>query len=168
MNFRRLLLPLLVLILLTGGIGYWILTSQPPSLTEASPNTTKPAQVGTNQDKTRKLLIGVWRNESKAKRTMTLNQDGTGTILAELSGLQATLVGPQLRFDIRWSLKDGSLTKHVLGGEPADKVNFILNTKGNTAKERILQLTEENLLLLGKDGKTKLDWRRVATQSRKP
>lgn len=92
---------------------------------------------------------------------MTLNDDGTGTMLVELSGLQATLLASKLRFDMRWSLVEKILQKQTVGGEPSEKVNLILNTMGNTADDTILELTDDRLLLLDKDGKTKYDWKRV-------
>jgi hypothetical protein len=38
---------------------------------------------------------------------------------------------------------------------------MILKTMGDTVDEEILELTEDRLLLLDQDGKTKYDWRRV-------
>jgi hypothetical protein len=92
---------------------------------------------------------------------MTLNPDGTATMLVELNGMQAMLFASKLRFDMKWSLKDRTLTKTTVSEEPADKVNLILNTMGNTSDEAILEVNEEHLLLLDKDGKTKYDWTRV-------
>ncbi len=53
------------------------------------------------------------------------------------------------------------LTKKTVGGEPAEKVNLILNTMGDTADDTLLEVTDDRLLLLDKDGTTKYDWRRV-------
>jgi hypothetical protein len=36
----------------------------------------------------------------------------------------------------------------------------VLNTMGNTAEDTILEMTEDRLLLLDKNGKTKYDWKR--------
>ena len=38
---------------------------------------------------------------------------------------------------------------------------MILSTMGDHVDEPILELTEDHLLLLDKDGKTKYDWKRV-------
>ena len=62
---------------------------------------------------------------------------------------------------MNWSLDGRTLTKKTVGGEPADKVNLILNTMGDTAADTILEVTADRLLLLDKDGETKYDWRRV-------
>lgn len=91
---------------------------------------------------------------------MTLKPDGTGTMLVELSGISASLVGSRLRFDMTWSLQDGHLKKHCIGGEPAGQVQLLLKAMGDRIDESILELTHDRLLLLDKDGQTKYDWRR--------
>lgn len=165
MNRKRLILCFLALVLLAGGIAYWRLTSPPTSQNDAvvmPPASRKSdTEVETEEDKARRMLLGVWQDEYKGKRTMTLNEDGTGTMLVELSGLQATLFAAKLRFDMKWSLEGKTLTKKTVGGDPADKVNLILNTMGNTAEDTILESADDRLLLLDKDGTTKYDWRRV-------
>lgn len=157
----------LLLVLLAGGVAYWKLTTPPPSPSDGVADATLPAKSTDNtkpeseEDKCRRMLLGVWQDDYKGKRTMTLNEDGSGTMLVELSGLQAVLVASKLRFDMKWSLDGKKLTKKTVGGEPADKVNAILKTMGNTAEDTLLELTDDRLLLLDKDGKTKYDWRRV-------
>jgi hypothetical protein len=99
---------------------------------------------------------------------MTLNEDGSGTMLVELSGVQAFLVASKLRFDMKWTLDAKKLIKKTVAGEPADKVNMILNTMGNTAEDTLLELSEDRLLLLDKDGKTKYDWKRAKMDASRP
>lgn len=123
-------------------------------------------QAESAEDKARRQLLGVWQDHYQGKRTMTLKEDGTGTMLVELSGLKAALFASKLRFDMKWSLDGKKFTKKTVGGEPADKVNMILNTMGNTAEDTILEVTEDRLLLLDKDGKTKYDWGKVKEENR--
>lgn len=159
MNHKRFICGILALVLVAAGSAYWKLTSPPPSQTNAVPLANPKG--GAAQEKARRRLLGIWQDDYKGKRTMTLNEDGTGTMLVQLSGLQATLVAPKLRFDMRWSLEGKTLTKKTVAGDPADKVNLILNTMGNTAEDTILESTDDRLLLLDKDGMTRYDWRRV-------
>ena len=91
---------------------------------------------------------------------MTLKPDGTGTMLVELSGISASLVGSRLRFDLVWSVEAGHLKKHCVGGEPANQVQLLLKAMGDRIDERILELSRDRLLLLDKDGQRKYDWRR--------
>ena len=94
------------------------------------------------------MLLGVWQDDYQGKRTMTLNEDGSATMFVELSGAQAFLFAAELRFDMTWSLDGKNLTKKTVGGEPADKVNLILNTMGDTADDTLLEVTDDRLLLL--------------------
>lgn len=108
----------------------------------------------------RQLIVGTWMNGDQAKQTMTLCEDGTGIIIAKLSGLKA-LFASRLEFDIAWSIEAGQLKKRTTGGRPAKRVKVILETKGDHAEEPILELTKDRLRLLDADGKTKHEWRRV-------
>jgi len=109
----------------------------------------------------RRLVVGTWQDEYQGKRTMTLLDDGTGKMVVELDGLKAKLFAPRLEFDMVWSVEQGRLKKRTVKGEPAVAVQLILKTMGDRVDEPILELTQDRLLLLDKDGKTKYDWRRV-------
>ena len=109
----------------------------------------------------RRLVVGTWQDEYQGKRTMTLLEDGTGRMVVELDGLKAKLFAPRLEFDMVWSVDKGRLKKRTVKGEPAVAVQLILKTLGDQVDEPILELTQDRLLLLDKDGKTKYDWRRV-------
>jgi len=153
-----------ILFLLLVAMGYWWLTSSSPSQRQtsiAAVSTLPTPMAGSEEDKTRQTLLGVWQDDYQGKRTMSLNADGTGTMQVELKGVTAALYASQLRFDMTWSLEGKKLTKKTIGGEPAAKVNLILNTMGDTAVDTILEITDDRLLLLDKDGKTQYDWRRV-------
>jgi len=167
MRHQRTVLCFLALALLGGGVAYWWLTNDPPVAGDGLARDRPPTHpVELEVDQTRRRLLGVWQDHYRGKRTMTLNDDGTGTMLVELSGVQATLFAPQLRFDMRWSLDGKVLRKRTVSGEPSDKVNLILNTMGNTAEDTILELTDDRLLLLDQDGKTKYDWKRIGPGKR--
>lgn len=125
-------------------------SESPVSESEASPD-----------DHLRRLLIGTWEDDYQGKRTMTLQEGGTGTMIVELSGWRATLSAPRLRFDLVWSVEGGHLKKRTIGGEPETQVQMILKTMGDRVDEPILELTEMHLDLLDGDGKTKYHWSRV-------
>jgi hypothetical protein len=109
----------------------------------------------------RRLAVGTWQDEYQGKRTMTLQEDGTGRMVVELDGFKAKLFAPRLEFDMVWSVDKGRLKKRTVKGEPAVTVQLILKTMGDQVDEPILELTQDRLLLLDKDGKTKYDWRRM-------
>ncbi len=135
-----------------------VLNNRYRALIDASDQGTKAADP---DERFRRLVLGTWEDRYEGKRAMTLKEDGTGTMLVELSGLTATLFADHLRFDMKWTAKNSHLRKQTIGGEPAGKVQAILKMMGDRVDEPILELTEDRLLLLDKDGKTKYDWRRV-------
>jgi len=118
-------------------------------------------QTDVQDQQSRRLVVGTWQDEYQGKRTMTLQEDGTGKMVVELDGLKAKLFAPRLEFEMVWSVEKGRLKKRTLQGEPAVAVQLILKTMGDRVDEPILELTQDRLLLLDKDGKTKYDWRRV-------
>jgi tryptophan-rich sensory protein len=167
-----LLVPYLAWVTFAAALNYsiWQLNTEPHQLANAgTPGTTPSSPLGesafgnvvSRDDGFRELVVGTWQDEYQGKRTLTLRKDGTGTMVVELSGLQAALVAPRLTFNMEWSIADGRLEKRSIDGEPAAQVSMILATMGDTVNEKILELTEEGMLLLDQDGKTEYDWRRV-------
>lgn len=128
-----------------------------PETAAANPTVSAPR----DDEDLRAKVVGTWQDEYEGKRTMTLRDDGTGTMVVELSGLKAAIVAPRLTFQMEWSVAQGRLKKRSLGGEPAVQVNMILKTLGDTVEEKILEVTEDRLLLLDPDGKTQYDWKRT-------
>jgi hypothetical protein len=129
-----------------------------------SATVKKPADKASSAERdeqSRRLIVGVWQDNYQGKRTMTLKDDGTGTMVVELSGLQATLFASRLEFDLAWSVDNGRFKERTTGGKPYLRVQAILKTMGDRVDQPILELTDDRLLLLDKDGKTKYDWRRV-------
>jgi len=134
-------------------------TETSPRVGPASAPASKPAS--DNDARFRKLVLGTWADEYKGKRTMTIREDGTATMIVELDGLTALMFASKMRFDMVWSIEEGRLKKRTIGGEPAGRVRLILATMGDRVNEPILELTAKRLLLLDADGKTKYDWRRI-------
>jgi hypothetical protein len=109
----------------------------------------------------RRRVVGTWEDEYQGKRTMTLKENGTGTMRVELEGLRAALFARQLQFEMEWSVEQGRLKKRTLRGTPAVQVQAILRAMGDRVEQRILELSEDRLLLLDEDGKTRYDWQRL-------
>ena len=150
---KRIVLILLVVGMAGALAGWWFHPAEPPP--------QEPAPSASDGDaRLRKLVVGTWADEYKGKRTMTVHQDGTATMVVELEGSNA-LLGSRLRFEMEWSIEAGRLKKRTVGGEPSGRVNLILKAMGDRVDESILELTEQRLLLLDGDGRTRYDWRRV-------
>jgi hypothetical protein len=122
------------------------------------PSASAPADA---DGRYRRMVVGTWEDEYQGKRKMTLDADGTGTMIVELTGWRAALSAERLTFHMKWSIENGHLKKQTVGGEPEVQVRMILSTMGDRVDEPILELTDERLLLLDADGKTKYDWQRV-------
>ena len=151
-RWQLLVLAVVVLIGCVVGVVFWSRS--------ASENQIASQPIDADA-RSRKLVLGTWEDQYQGKRTMTLNEDGTGTMIVELSGWRAALSAAQLKFNMKWSVDGGHLKKQTISGEPETQVKMILSTMGDHVDEPILELTEDRLLLLDKDGKTKYDWKRV-------
>ena len=128
-------------------------TQKPPEARGAAPDD--------RDARYRDLALGTWQDEYKGKRTMRLREDGTGSMVVELSGLSASLFASRLEFDMVWSIQDGRMQKRTVGGRPEGKVKAILAMMGDRVDEPILELSSQRLLLLDADGTTRYDWRRM-------
>lgn len=107
------------------------------------------------------ILPGSWTSYFQGQRKLKMNADGTGTMVAHPEGIAATLLAPELKFDIRWSVDDGQLNFETLGGEPLDKVNVIVRMYGRKRTHKILAAGQDQITLLDEDGVTKYVWKRV-------
>jgi len=116
---------------------------------------------GPSDDELRRAIVGTWEDDHQGHRTLVLREDGTGTMVVELSGLKAQLFASRLEFVMQWSVSGGRFQERCVGGQPATQVNLILKSVGDRADQPILELTGERLLLLDKDGTTRYDWRRM-------
>jgi hypothetical protein len=106
-------------------------------------------------------MLGTWEDDYKGHRTLTLDADGTGTMVVELDGLSATLFAKKLTFQEEWSVSDGKVTMKATGGEPAGKVRLVLSFHGDTSIQRIVEVTEERMVLVEEPSETRFEWRRV-------
>lgn len=138
-------------------------TASVPDEAKAPAASGEAAEAGPgNRDaEYRSLAVGTWQDDYRGKRTMHLLEDGTGTMIVELSGLTAALFASRLEFDMVWSIEDGRMKKQTVSGRPAAKVKAILTMMGDRVDEPILESTGARLVLLDADGKTRYDWRRV-------
>jgi|GEM_PF-868863 len=132
---------------------------------DGSSNSAEPSGAHDADSRCRAKVVGEWEDDYQGKRHLTVNEDGSGTMVVELEGIGKKLFAARLSFDMEWSVADGRVTMKTLGGEPQSKVQMVLKLYGNEAEYKILELTDERMLLLDADGKTKYDWRRPAAKA---
>ena len=106
-------------------------------------------------------MLETWEDDYKGHRTLTLNADGTGTMVVELDGLAATLFAETLTFREEWTVADGKVTMKATGGEPAGKVQLLLSLYGDSSTQRIIEVTSERMILFEESSETRFEWRRV-------
>src|SRR5436190_5994851 len=128
--------------------------------TENSAETPDPSGARDSDSRSRAKVVGEWEDDYQGKRHLSVNEDGTGTMVVDLDGIGKRLFAARLSFDLDWSVADGRIVMKTLGGEPKSKVQLVLKLYGSEADYKILELTDERMLLLDADGKTKYDWRR--------
>lgn len=129
---------------------------------ENSSNSDEPSGAQDANTRCRTKVVGEWEDDYQGKRHLTVNENGSGTMVVELDGIGKKLFAATLSFDLEWSVDDGRIVMKTLGGEPKSKVQMVLKLYGSEAEYKILELTNERMLLLDGDGKTKYDWRRPA------
>jgi hypothetical protein len=129
---------------------------------EAGSNTDAESGSPTADERLRQAILGKWDDEYRGKRHLTVREDGSGTMIVEPDGIGRRLFAAELRFELEWRLEDGRVTMKMTSGEPKSKVQMILKLYGREADYGILSLTDDQMLLLDPDGKTRYDWRRPA------
>jgi hypothetical protein len=160
LGWRRMAVLELLLLLAGFGLYRWWNAPPAPDVPEGVSGDRASSTGSSADERLRDLALGTWEDDFHGKRTMTLRKDGIGTMVVELRGIEATLFASKLTFEMVWSVHDGRMKKRTTGGEPAGRVKLILKMMGDRVDEPILELTEDRLVLLDKDGKTKYNWRR--------
>lgn len=157
---RSIVWTLLVLEIVVGT-----LLVRRPQLVESTAITSKPDKpVETEPESSafRQQLIGTWRDNYRAQRTLTLREDGTGTMHCVLQGMHR-LFASELTFQEAWELDGDQLTMRVTGGVPEDKVAFVLRLKGDVTHQKILSVTENELHVYDAGEKVEFHWQRVTS-----
>ncbi len=160
---------LAVVLGLMAAAGLWLHVSQTPLGQERAPTlavnpsvqVAPPGNGSPADERFRQGVLGTWQDFYHGKRTLAIRPDGTATMLVELSGWKARLFTPRLRLEMVWAVEDGKLKRRTVGGEPADKVEYVNRRAGDRCAETILQLTADRMLLLDQNGQQQYDWRRV-------
>lgn len=117
---------------------------------EAAPEVMAPEQ----------RVLGVWRDFYRGERTLTLNSDGSGTMVVKLGGVAKKLFAETLQFDLVWQFEEGRLVMSTVDGRPASKFELIRKLYGDRADYDVLELTADQMRLRDFGGKTEYDWRR--------
>jgi hypothetical protein len=107
------------------------------------------------------LIVGTWQDDYQGRRTLTVRPDGTATMLVEFDGWKARMFTRRLRIETTWTIEEGRFNRQTVGGEPADKVEFVKKRVGDRASDKIVKVTAERMVLVDQDDETRYNWRRV-------
>lgn len=119
------------------------------------------AAVAASDAELKAQMPGTWEDDYKGHRTLTLNEDGSGTMVVELDGFAATIFAKKLTFQEEWSVENGRVTMTATGGEPAVKVRLVLSIHGDSSTQRIVEVTDDRMILVEEPSGTRFEWMRV-------
>ncbi len=118
-----------------------------------------------NTEQVKQLVTGFWRSKYYGIRHLVIREDGTATIYYQPNMLAQFVMGGQLTIHYDWEY-DREKTQVVFKateGYPQKSYEYVLNKWGANQRQTVLEATDQNLLLLDGDEKTKHDWRRIET-----
>ncbi len=135
------------------------LASISPAVEEAATElpTETPAPLTVQQ-----RMLGVWEDDYQGHRILTLEDDGTGSMVVELSGAAASLFADRLSFNQEWVFDEDQqlVTMTAIDGEPATKVNLVLRIYGREATYKVEEVTDKLLILIDQADQKRYEWRR--------
>jgi hypothetical protein len=158
----------LILLLFAAAVGAAVASWLPtpgeeqavPAAIKAKARQASAAPVN-GDDGYRRAVLGVWQDDYQGARTLVVRPDGTATMTIEFDGWKARMFTPRLRIETIWHIENGQFERQTVGGQPADKVEFVKRRVGDRASDRIVEVTGERMVLVDQDGETRYDWRRV-------
>lgn len=131
--------------------------SQPPPVAIPSPQNSPeaskvaPPSIATAPEQPEESLVdrlqGSWKLERYGERVLTVCDDGTASADVRLNMLGALLYGDRLQLELDWSLEEGVMTQTIRTGTPAEAVGRLINDWGDTKEYRIVEVTDEQLVL---------------------
>lgn len=83
---------------------------------------------------------------------MTLNADGTATMVLDLDFAGRLLYGKRLEFDMKWSLENGVVTIDILEGRPAAASKSATGTWGSRYEYLLDRVEEDAVEMRSSDG----------------
>lgn len=168
---RRLRLPLFGLVIAPIPLIFLLSANsdQPPSrlnLASISPAVEEAATELPTETPVpltvQQRMLGVWEDDYQGHRILTLEDDGTGSMVVELSGAAASLFADRLSFNQEWVFDEDQelVTMTAIDGEPATKVNLVLRIYGREATYKVEEVTDKLLVLIDQADQKRYEWRR--------
>ncbi|VAX40274.1 hypothetical protein MNBD_PLANCTO02-1921 [hydrothermal vent metagenome] len=110
----------------------------------------------------RKKSVGTWEKEESGKRTLTIKENGTATLIYLPSGVNRFLLGEKVIVKIKWIIQKGKVKFRSHSGLPEKSFNIITATHGREKIRKILEISDKHFMLYDEKEKEKSKWTRVA------
>ena len=130
---------------------------------EAVTDESSGENAASSDERLQELILGTWQQSYYGKRLLTVLPDGKATMVIRPDSVWAFAFGQQIDLDMFWKIEDGRIDYGYKSGTPKDKVKLAAKTWGDHWDEKILELTDTRLVLLGEDGVTRSEWDRAST-----
>lgn len=141
-----------------------------PNISKSTPNISDPPKTESSSafenlssQEILARLIGKWeQTKSNRKQILTINENGTATMVVEPKGFWKTVLGAQISIDIEWSLDAGTLTLRTIGGNPENKLEYIKQVWGDQFTRKIHTIEDKMFTLRDEKGKVSQNWIRTS------
>jgi hypothetical protein len=127
----------------------------------AGPADHESVPAAGEDDAHRRTAVGTWTQYDRGPRTLTLREDGTGTMLVEPAGAWAYLIGAKVTMQIEWKVEKGRAIMNSISGQPETAFKAITQLFGKERDREIVELTAEKLVLLDNEDGSKSEWTRA-------
>lgn len=158
----------LAIVPIAGGLTYSFWPSPPPDTDPAetsssAPDATSPGEDRSSEDERMSAaIVGTWEtNRSTGHRDLVIREDGTATMVVNIESMMRFVFGSKVELDIEWSVKDGVLHFRMVGGKPKSSVDLLTSGYGDSIAYRILELSDDRLLVKDGGDDPDHDWTRV-------
>lgn len=134
---------------------------QPAPQNESSDTVNTEVETSHVESLDKKKVVGFWEDNHHGKRYLTINSDGSGQMFCRMKGVAAFMVGNEFQLNIKWNIIDGYAVFETVGGSPNSSVSAVNSLWGAKQKQKILDLSKDQVQLLDMDGETIYNWKRI-------
>lgn len=108
-------------------------------------------------------LVGKWeQTKSTSKQILTIEENGTATMLIEPQGIWTAVLGKQVTINIEWHLDAATLTLRTVGGSPENKLDYIKQLWGSEFVREINSIEDKMFTLRDNKGDVSQKWIRTS------
>ncbi len=140
----------------------------------ASAETANPGEVGesavdssnnsaesdSEQDDLGSRFVGRWRQYLYGERSLTIRDDGTGTMVVVPEGVWAFVFGEKVTVELKWAVEEGFLNYEIVSGQPEEGIKVVKEMWGDHWSQEILTLTDSKFVVISDDD-NRYEWERV-------